>query len=136
MPKRVQMFLLTYRTYLKPVELLMEIIARFRAADSESTQDKNKRIRIFNFLKRWLTEFWNDDFKDEEGVRPQLHQFVDSIKLTPLGKQLGKVVEEHETGKKSEHNVVAPNSVEPPKSRILKSVVTGISCVYPQELAR
>ena len=49
-------------------------------------------------MKRWFTEFWRDDFKENLDLIEQLHLFVDKIQETPLGKQLSKLVHEEESG--------------------------------------
>lgn len=62
---------------------------------------------MFNFLRKWVGEFWDDDFKKDAGLQASLQEFSASLpasmaksmqKETQKAEQPGSLVPDHSAG--------------------------------------
>ena len=76
---------MTYRSFATPKEVLSLLVSEYDASCNQKVDEatkleyNSKRIRICNFLKRWVTDFFNDfdselvdayiNFTDKAGER-------------------------------------------------------------------
>ncbi|ORY73804.1 ras GEF, partial [Neocallimastix californiae] len=79
-------FLLTYRFYLTSCQLGRLLITRYRwALVNEDTQEKKKvRIRLFVVLRKWITQFWDIDFKNNKNLIDMILMFIEEINQLPF----------------------------------------------------
>lgn len=66
-------FLLTYRSFASPSELMLSLFDRFFTAT-----DKIPRLRTFKVLKTWLSNYWQD-FESNYGVIQIVDDFVTEV---------------------------------------------------------
>jgi len=74
-------FLLTYRFYLTPYQLGRILITRYCwALANDDTQEKKKvRLRLFVVLRKWISQFWDVDFKDNGELIELMLNFIKEI---------------------------------------------------------
>ncbi|KAG4083426.1 hypothetical protein H8356DRAFT_1089560 [Neocallimastix lanati (nom. inval.)] len=79
-------FLLTYRFFLTSYQLGRLLITRYRwALTGEETQEKKKvRIRLFVVLRKWITQFWDVDFKNNKDLVDLILIFMKDINHLPF----------------------------------------------------
>ena len=159
-PEYVQQFLLTYRSFTTPSELLSLLQARFRQeppanlkgpqlTDYKVKTERNIRLRIFNFCKTWVAKHFYDFSTDPE-LRQNFLAWInkdvrEDIPTAPtLEKNLERAIATAEKLSKSfnsdqpsasssdEQGEQAPKPILPPtRARAL-----GILDFHPQEFAR
>ena len=98
-PPYTQTFLLTYRTFTTPNQLLNILKARYhmeppKNAPKDWTEKVQKpiRLRLFNALKNWLLKGFHD-FADNPKLRKNLLNFLDdmSVEMASTAKNLRNV---------------------------------------------
>eukprot|EP01117_Protostelium_nocturnum_P010367 TRINITY_DN372_c0_g2_i1.p1 TRINITY_DN372_c0_g2~~TRINITY_DN372_c0_g2_i1.p1 ORF type:complete len:524 (+),score=206.53 TRINITY_DN372_c0_g2_i1:219-1790(+) len=130
-------FLLTYRSFTTPLELLQLLIKRYHTP-VESNQDYRKhiRLRVWHVLKYWIENFFFD-FEEEKQLLDQLVSFVNEEMVKDMGKTgvaLSTLLEKKMTGKVDGKQVLLSNPPPP----LLPSTTGKISLldIHPQEIAR
>eukprot|EP01094_Clydonella_sp_ATCC50884_P005879 TRINITY_DN1486_c0_g1_i1.p1 TRINITY_DN1486_c0_g1~~TRINITY_DN1486_c0_g1_i1.p1 ORF type:complete len:1136 (+),score=369.66 TRINITY_DN1486_c0_g1_i1:225-3632(+) len=129
-PNFLQSFMLTYRSFTSPKELLEKLIDRFHQplpeGDPESvnffakSQQTPIRLRVFNMLKTWVQSHWHD-FEDDKDF---LQEFLNAVRTkftVPGMESAGKSVEDlvhralegTEKEKQFVFTVPAPRSILP-----------------------
>lgn len=107
-PSFVTTFLLTYRLFLSPLEVLDLLILRFdtppppesdEAAFLKTTQ-LHIRLRVINVLKQWLTHYFHD-FRSEPALLDRLGRFIDDVlnpeALVTASEQLKLLIEKKQS---------------------------------------
>ncbi|KAL6040182.1 Son of sevenless 1 [Balamuthia mandrillaris] len=124
-------FLLTYRAFLTPRELLQLLASKFcKVQEKEgNTKNKGKLLRICNFCKKW-TEEQPYVFTDE--LMTEYRNFVNCIRDETLLRFMTLSIEKLNQDK----DVVIVFPVPPPKSLLPKSKNLKFSNIKPLELAR
>jgi hypothetical protein len=132
-PTFVKTFLLTYRSFTTPMELLMLLINRFYAVQ------KPVRLRVFAVLKVWVTGYFYD-FEDDELVK-RFEKFckeeIESV--MPSGsRQLLTLLDKARSKDENMKKKAPISSKEIPRPHILtcKPSEVSILTIHPQELAR
>lgn len=85
-PRGVEMaychdFLLTYRSFTTPTELLDKLILRYRNANAPS-EAQNKLViwlRVFNVIKLWIERYWEDFQTDCPLLSDRTSAFLDEV---------------------------------------------------------
>ena len=100
----IDTFLLTYRTFISPSELLKKLFERYETGASEisneglsefeleNTEKKQKiiRLRVGNVLKRWLTDHFHD-FSADPSLVQALYAGLDNMQERNLAESLRKL---------------------------------------------
>lgn len=132
-------FMLTFRLFTNPAELLQQIINRFETkppsepvpnpSEYRVWQDRKQlpvRMRVLNLLKLWLEGHWNPETDDE--VLPQMLHFVREKVIPapvvgPQGKRLTDIIEKHR-GDKVDPSHRVPRAQ--PAERLRPNGVAGV----------
>ena len=102
----MQTFLLTYRSFSTPMEILELLICRFhipipknlqgnQLEEFTKTKLKPIQLRVYNFLKTWLMYYFND-FKNNNPLIERLKLFCEkelSVNYSDLSKQISSLIE-------------------------------------------
>jgi len=148
-PEYVVTFLLTYRSFMSPRELLDSLTAHYREAlDSASVSHDDqikddlgaKRLRICNFLKRWVEQFFHD-FEGDTNLVDAYVQFIEDLNRLNVDKSLASLLEKaltrKMTGETQARTVTFP---EPPPTSVVPPNLDFENCTVeildPVELAR
>lgn len=144
-------FMLTYRTFVTPTELLDLIIMRYNVPPPTTTTPevlekfKQKKelpiqLRVLNVLKTWVEKFF-DDFNNDKALLTKLLEFVDKSMVThPTMSRAGenlkaqivsKLEQQKEEGKKAYQF-----DKEPPQSILPTAENPTLLDYSPVELAR
>eukprot|EP01103_Thecamoeba_quadrilineata_P006394 TRINITY_DN1611_c0_g1_i1.p1 TRINITY_DN1611_c0_g1~~TRINITY_DN1611_c0_g1_i1.p1 ORF type:complete len:923 (+),score=205.66 TRINITY_DN1611_c0_g1_i1:75-2843(+) len=121
-------FLLTYRSFTTPEELLQLLISRYNTEpDADWDEEKKElfasknlkqiRLRVFNVLKHWLTSHYHD-FESNPSLLQTLSEFVEDV-ITASGNaktgpafQLRKIIK-NEQRNFTEHTIQTPLPIIP-----------------------
>eukprot|EP01088_Endostelium_zonatum_P007577 TRINITY_DN1988_c1_g1_i1.p1 TRINITY_DN1988_c1_g1~~TRINITY_DN1988_c1_g1_i1.p1 ORF type:complete len:1287 (-),score=395.26 TRINITY_DN1988_c1_g1_i1:145-4005(-) len=150
-PKFVNIFLLTYRTFATPSELLTWLKLRFDTPEIEgvdhetfvNTKQMQIRLRVFNVIKQWVSNHW-DDFSGDanNSIINDLIVFIDNVMIAEgmvnPGEQLKNLI------KKQVNNAAHPSdkklqfSKNPPPPILPSNLKTSIDVLnlHPEEVAR
>jgi son of sevenless-like protein len=149
-PSFVTTFLLTYRLFLSPLEVLELLLLRFdtppppecdEAAFLKTTQ-LHIRLRVVNVLKQWLTHYFHD-FRSEPALLDRLGRFIDDVlipeALVTASEQLKLLIEKKQSEnadkaqeKPFQFSTLPPTPILPVKlKRPLK-----LLDIHPLEVAR
>jgi hypothetical protein len=155
-PRFVQEFLLTYRSFTTPADLLVRLRDRYRMeapAVMSSPEELEKwkkrvrvpvRLRVVNVLRGWVSRLWVD-FETDPTLAKSLEEFVEEDVLPsnePLARGLLRQIARNKSGASS--NTKTQFSEEPPKAlappKPIRPVVAGTPFVWEDyhltELAR
>lgn len=102
-PHFLECFLLMYRSFLSPHELLSGLMSRFCQEKDPSEQDtqysvrmKTTRLRLFNVFKIWIGKYFNLDFAENNELLQELIEFIsslgESISANQLSNHLNKQI--------------------------------------------
>jgi len=69
-------FLLTYRSYATPKELLNALVIRFKTAQPQD--EKIVRLKVLNSVRAWVERYW-DDFELDKSIIDECTQFLDFV---------------------------------------------------------
>eukprot|EP01114_Cavostelium_apophysatum_P012605 TRINITY_DN2861_c0_g1_i4.p1 TRINITY_DN2861_c0_g1~~TRINITY_DN2861_c0_g1_i4.p1 ORF type:complete len:521 (+),score=136.05 TRINITY_DN2861_c0_g1_i4:171-1733(+) len=93
-PEFATTFLLTYRSFMKPKEVLDLLQTEFDRSlpapgmtDETREELSKRRIRICNFIRRWVESFYHDFERDTELIEG-FHHFVENI--NQIGEEVDK----------------------------------------------
>eukprot|EP01122_Echinamoeba_exundans_P010546 TRINITY_DN3973_c0_g1_i1.p1 TRINITY_DN3973_c0_g1~~TRINITY_DN3973_c0_g1_i1.p1 ORF type:complete len:1365 (+),score=241.85 TRINITY_DN3973_c0_g1_i1:79-4173(+) len=93
-------FLLTYRSFMAPKELLDILEVRWNTAPPAGTTNIDGwktnvlyliRLRISNVLKYWIEKYYDADFEGDAEMLQQLDEFIDKIASSGLDKPAHQV---------------------------------------------
>lgn len=107
----IDTFLLTYRTFISPTDLLEQLLERYKTGSAEissegvseieatNTEKKQKliRIRVGNVLKRWLSDHYHD--YHDPALLARLEQGIEEIQETQVQATLRKTIQEQQLQK-------------------------------------
>ena len=101
--------LLTYRNIMKPQELLMKLIEKYRAAQGSDKSQADMvvamqrdviQMQVAVFMEKWVSLSW-DDFDRDEKLQNGFNKFLEIIKgskkITLMADQIMSVVEKKKT---------------------------------------
>jgi hypothetical protein len=74
-PLIVRTILLTYRAFISSSELFDSLSAPYFSTSGESEASKKQRLRICNFVRKWLTSY-SYDFDDDPALVLKLRDFT------------------------------------------------------------
>jgi len=149
--KYMKAFMLTFRSFTTPAELLQLLINRFNitAATGASPEEltafesgvkKVVRLRVFNVLKHWLNQGFYD-FKEDAQLRETLQSFIQNqmaVDMENPARSLQKIIETKLTIGEKEYEHVFTG--EPPAPVLIQSITPAnkmlIETYSPKELAR
>jgi hypothetical protein len=79
----VECFLVTYRHFMKPHELLIKIVEKFKNSSAAATPEATEtgQTQIVSFLSLWVNVSW-DDFDKDQNLQGILYKFIEIIKNT------------------------------------------------------
>lgn len=140
----LETFLVTYRTFLKPLDFLSLLEARWNSKvpngyDSDFFKENMllpRRLRVFNVLKIWIEGFYFD-FCDEN-MTLKLSEFLDVMKnngMVGAAQQLERIIEKKsEEPKKLLHDASLVDVPTP--DPIIPTSSSSIRDMHPKEVAR
>lgn len=147
-PDYTNAFLLTYRSFTSPSDLLDLLIQRFGVPKPQGASDEEMdqwvrlkqqpiQLRVFNALKSWVSTYWYDFLEDAELLK-QLELFIiNTMKgsgMEKAGNQLLKVIDKQKEGGEAKREVSfgqeAPPPVLPPSAHFT------LMDLSPVEIAR
>jgi len=76
-------FMLTYRSFMDPYQLLQKLDARFHKRYTDDSITKTIQLRVVGVVKAWI-ENYSDDFFDDDTLNDELVQLINK-----MGKSLG-----------------------------------------------
>jgi len=145
-PEYVSAFLLTYRTFTTPVELLSLLITRFNTPEQEfddpikaknwEKKSKHIRLRVVNLLRIWLQNYF-EDFKSSSRLFNTLRRFIDSLanwneqQANTLKSTIKKRILAFQSESQLNFSVPPPPSIQPEEAAVL-----SITSMHPTEIAR
>eukprot|EP01104_Vermistella_antarctica_P018091 TRINITY_DN6594_c0_g1_i1.p1 TRINITY_DN6594_c0_g1~~TRINITY_DN6594_c0_g1_i1.p1 ORF type:complete len:1512 (+),score=324.59 TRINITY_DN6594_c0_g1_i1:100-4536(+) len=142
-------FLLTYRSFTTPTELLELLRLRYDLPKPDGLKDEDEkdwkakhltpvRLRVFNMLRNWInTHFY--DFSDDKQLIGLFEKFIDHLMTTDMaraGESLAKLLKRQRDGAGKRRKVMAMQMPEP---ILLGNFVTAsnmLLSVHPKEIAR
>lgn len=97
----VTTFLLTYRSFTKPVTLFNLLKNRFHCSSIKSRKELQPiRLRVFNFLKRWLSQY-TYEFTENDDLMELLNDFIHKdmveAKMPSSAKTLSDILQDEKT---------------------------------------
>ncbi|KNC50624.1 uncharacterized protein AMSG_00785 [Thecamonas trahens ATCC 50062] len=103
MPSYVRAFLLTYRAFTSPLELLDLLVERYcitpppeltgsALLDFTKSQQVPIRLRVFNILRKWIKDFYYD-FEAEPELAKRLLEFVRNVMPATAMERPAKILE-------------------------------------------
>jgi len=147
----VTAFLLTYRSFTTPPELLALLIARYDVPELKEATEKERqefvknqqhpiRLRVFNVLRAWVANYFYDFAEDRSLVETLLEFISQRMMTTGMEKaaaQLKRLAYRKLEGHETDNDTIM-FSHEPPKSIVPSNMHAGISLMEldPVEVAR
>uniref|UniRef100_A0A6B2KZM1 Ras-GEF domain-containing protein n=1 Tax=Arcella intermedia TaxID=1963864 RepID=A0A6B2KZM1_9EUKA len=116
----VDTFLLTYRTFISSSDLLEKLLNRYNVGESPGLEAEEKesrkiiRLRVANFIKRWLTQHFHD-FDDNPAALNRMREIVDQTYLVAdpsLGRSIIAMMD-NEKSKKVEREMCLDEAPKP-----------------------
>jgi son of sevenless-like protein len=130
-------FLLTYRSFTTPAFVLESLEQGYSQLSQMNNPDSLKcRLRIGNFLKKWITENFYD-FEDQNELQDKYRSFVQNICKTDskLGQSLLSGMDTKQKGLQKRKSQAMFSEPAPP-SFLPKGDITSIVDIDPREVAR
>jgi len=84
----IEDFLLTYRSFCKPEQLLQSLFQRYHTAPPESV--RNIHLRVFNIMSKWIENFWFD-FETDPNCTSLAQEFLSQIQADQRPENKGDV---------------------------------------------
>lgn len=133
-------FLLTYRSFITAQEVLDYLIKGYQEVvqDPNSRDSMACRLRIGNFLRKWITENYHD-FEEDTALQDRYSYFINEVmKLhdQKLGQSIAKIFQDRQKGLTKRLSVVAVFNEDPPQPIVPKGTPTSIVDISPTEVAR
>mmetsp|Transcript_16038 Transcript_16038/g.22271 ORF Transcript_16038/g.22271 Transcript_16038/m.22271 type:complete len:457 (+) Transcript_16038:73-1443(+) len=104
-PKFRKAFLLTYRSFTTPLELILALSKRYEPSQGKNDEKTSKRVRVVGVVKAWMEDHFYD-FNEPE-VQDALTSFIDEMADTMenSAKQLRRVFERAKERNKDEEKL-------------------------------
>eukprot|EP00004_Rigifila_ramosa_P020208 TRINITY_DN5232_c0_g1_i1.p1 TRINITY_DN5232_c0_g1~~TRINITY_DN5232_c0_g1_i1.p1 ORF type:complete len:1294 (+),score=320.90 TRINITY_DN5232_c0_g1_i1:317-3883(+) len=138
-------FLLTYRSFCTPVELLEHLETRFSTVLPPDTEDgaatmKTVRLKVINVLKMWVDQSY-EDFNDSQypSLWPSLLLFLSKAEKTDVEQGVHNLMKLLEKKKQERGKLVITREQKPPAPLVTKQLLSGkfdLLDVDPLEVAR
>eukprot|EP01113_Clastostelium_recurvatum_P021560 TRINITY_DN2555_c0_g1_i5.p1 TRINITY_DN2555_c0_g1~~TRINITY_DN2555_c0_g1_i5.p1 ORF type:complete len:1072 (+),score=212.97 TRINITY_DN2555_c0_g1_i5:72-3287(+) len=142
-------FLLTYRSFSTPHELLDHLSLRFIHPYADTSKRTHVRLRVFNVIKFWVTNHFQVDFADDPGLVEKLQTFVCDLETSGMknpAQHLAKLlvrVQSEDVSKSTRSNQPSEGAPKPILMRVKAkketapvSVETDLADIDPEEIAR
>jgi hypothetical protein len=145
-------FLLTYRSFMTPKELLDILEVRWNTAPPAGTTNIDGwktnvlyliRLRISNVLKSWIEKYYDADFEGDSEILKQLDVFIDKVASSGLDKpaqQVRSMLEMKAEGKEKRSIEFSSATPRPRLAGIVPGKTSpknlGFLDIDPLELAR
>lgn len=153
-PEYMPAFLLTYRSFMTPEELLSELMAAYtqtapaglseaEAQDHTENVLKPIRLRVFNVLKNWVEKHFYD-FANNADLKAKLADFTNNTmkgadaSMAKLASNLSRTLERRDAGEE-DNMIVVKSTTAPPKPILPKALVIGsvtFGDLHPMDVAR
>lgn len=136
-----QAFLLTYRSFTTPTELLDMLIQSYNAPIDETKLKNRKRIirlRVANVIKKWLDRYFHD-FQNDSDLLNKLDQFISNqimLDMESIAKNLKKLLSNERPVPVPTFTELAPPVLAPKKSTSLVPGDFVFRDLEPLEIAR
>lgn len=142
-----QIFMMTWRLFMTPPELVNALIERYNLhpptilkGDDLEVWVKRKatptKLRVSNFIKTWLENYWRSDTDDT--VLTQLSQFVRDTVALQFSAPAQRILEVIRARTISDHSIVSPRPIDRTKSvdRLRETPTSLPTPVSPSEIPR
>ena len=142
-----QIFIMTWRLFVSPPELVNALIERYNLQPPTVLQDsdlevwvKRKatpiKLRVSNFIKTWVENYWRPDTDD--AILTQLSQFVRGTVALQFPAPAQRILETIRARTISDNSIVSPRPIDRTKSvdRLREAPTSLPTPVSPSEIPR